>query len=89
VQGTTPVIYRLSTGSYTLTLKKEFHDSLQFNVTIARSEKQVIDAQTATLRRHEGVVMVSSNPFQRGAEILVDGKISGQVPTTLRLLPGT
>jgi len=86
---TTPVTLKLSPGSYTLSLQKEHYDTLRFNVTIARGKQQVIDQQTATLRRQEGYVMVSTNPFQRGADILVDGKVAGQVPQNLSLLTGT
>jgi len=86
---TTPVTLKLSPGNYNLTLQQEYYDTLQFKVNIARGQKQVINQQTATLRRQEGFVMISTNPFQRGAEILVDGKLAGQVPANLNLLTGT
>lgn len=84
----TPFSVRLSPGTYEVRLEKDGYDSVSYTVTVNRNGKQSIDAANAVLRRLEGTVIVSSEPYEKGAEVRVDGELKGHVPATLTVPAG-
>ena len=84
-----PFAIRLIPERYRLEIGREGYESLEFNATIARGKTERISAAQATLRRLEGFLIVSSAPYRKGAEVLVDGEKVGTVPANLTLPAGT
>jgi formylglycine-generating enzyme required for sulfatase activity len=83
-----PVNFKLSPGSYILKLSKANYDSLEFEISIAKNKTQTIGKKNTTLRRQEGYLVVSTQPFQRGAEVFINGVKQAVVPANLTLLTG-
>lgn len=88
VNGQTPETFQVVPGKYTLILEKAGHANLEFTVDVARGKQQTIGTKTATLRKLQGTLIVSSKPFQRGAKIFVNGKKKGKVPAQITLPAG-
>jgi formylglycine-generating enzyme required for sulfatase activity len=61
---------------------------LSYTVNVTRNGNQTIDAASAVLRKLEGQIIVSSVPYEKGAEVRVDGELKGVVPATLNLSAG-
>lgn len=86
--GTTPSTIQATPGVYTLAVSKEGHASLKFDVTLARDKTVAIDKAQATLRKLQGEAIVSSEPYVKGAKVLVDGREAGVLPLSLILAAG-
>jgi hypothetical protein len=87
-QFNSPNIKKLTPGKYRLQVGKKGYDSLDYNITIAKDRTQTISASGATLRRLEGSLFVSSVPYQKGADVLINGEKMGEVPANLTLPVG-
>jgi formylglycine-generating enzyme required for sulfatase activity len=87
--GQTPYGVKLEPGKYSVHVTKSGHTSQTFNVEVATGKKAVIARQEAALHHLEGVVIVTSAPLDRSAEVYVDGNKNGNVPATLTLSEGT
>jgi len=88
--GFSPAEFELRVGSYTVEISKQGYEPLEFKADVAKESYQVIEESDATLRPYLGYVMVSSEPYHKGASIIVDGRNSGQkVPDTLTLPEGS
>jgi hypothetical protein len=83
-----PAKVRLIPGRYRLQISKTGYESLNFKATVARNKTQHILATEATLRKLEGKLIVSSNPYQKGASVLINGLKMGEVPAYLTLPAG-
>jgi len=79
---------KLEPGDYQIKLSKKGYASIEFRAVVARNKKQTISAQTATLRKLEGYVMVSSKPYVEGARVFVNGTDKGEIPIQLTLAEG-
>ena len=84
-----PAALRLSPGGYKLELSKQGYDTVVFNIDIARSQDLVIDKKESILRRLEGTLILSTEPYKKGAEVFIGGKQVGRVPTTITLPIGS
>ena len=84
-----PLKVMLTPGRYRLEIAKKGYESLDFDATIARGESQRIAAEEATLRRLEGDLIVGSNPYLKGADVLIDGEKLGAIPAHLTLPAGS
>ena len=84
-QGTTPETIKAEAGDYTLTFSESGYADLIFNLTVAREKTIQIGKAQATLRRLQGEVIISSEPFVKGASVIIDGENAGALPfmTTL------
>ncbi|MBI3677406.1 MAG: PEGA domain-containing protein [Proteobacteria bacterium] len=87
-KGQTPFNGELDPGSYRLMVSKTGHAPAEFKVGVAVGKTTEIDEKTAVLRRLEGRVVVSSEPFDESAEVYVDGNKEGNVPAELKLSAG-
>jgi len=85
---TSPANLKLEPGDYQIKLSKKGYASMEFRAVVARNKKQTISAQTATLRKLEGYVMVSSKPYAEGARVFVNGIDKGETPIQLTLAEG-
>jgi hypothetical protein len=91
-QGTTvadfhsPANYQLLAGEYRVTVSHSGYASRNYTLQVAVGQTAILHAQS--LRRLEGQLWISSEPFEKGARILVDGKDRGVVPEQLSLAVG-
>jgi TolB-like protein len=77
--GSTPLVdYRINSGDYILSLKKQFYKESQQMITIAdgQSLEQVVSLQADFGR-------LSVQGFPEGARIMVDGVFRGEVPSII------
>lgn len=85
----TPAEIKLEPGAYRVSIKKETHETLEYKVEVAKDRTLEITAEQASLRRLEGVVNISSNPFRRDAVVYVDNDRMGTIPIQTSLTAGT
>jgi hypothetical protein len=78
----------LTPGEYRLEISKKGYDPLDFNITIAKGKTETISESEATLRKLEGYLLVSSIPYQKGADVMIDGEKKSKVPANLTLPVG-
>ncbi|MBU3916123.1 SUMF1/EgtB/PvdO family nonheme iron enzyme [bacterium] len=79
----------LKQGDYKLKLTKSGYAPLEFNITIERNKELNLRDADATLRALQGGLIVSSQPYRKGASVFVDSQQKGKVPATLTLPSGT
>ena len=83
-----PKEQKLAAGKYQLKIKKQGYDPLDYKITIANGKSETINENEATLRRLQGNLMISSMPYQKGADVFIDGEKMGEVPANLSLPAG-
>jgi hypothetical protein len=88
-RGKSPVEFKLNQGQYTTYLSKTGYEPLEFKTSIVREKTFEIAEDNATLRRYEADLMISSEPFIKGADVLVDGKVVASVPANISVPAGT
>lgn len=86
--GSTPTTIQTLPGVYTLALTMDGYTPLYFTVTLARNGRQVIDKTQAIFRKPYGELLISSDPYIKGAVVWVDGREAGTVPLSLTLPAG-
>jgi PEGA domain len=86
---TSPATIRLNPAEYKIKLEKGGYESLEYNIGVSRDKVQEISAQDAILRRLEGYLIVSSDPYREDAVILINGEEKGLVPSEFTLPAGT
>lgn len=84
----TPCKINIRAGLYTLKLSKPDYKALEFEVRIATNSTERITRKQAKLRKLTGHVMVTSDPFKRGADIYIDDIKMGKVPENIELKVG-
>jgi len=82
----TPATKRISTGDYTVTISQSGYKSKRYRLSMLAGKTVVIEK--TRLRQLTGHLLVSSEPFEKGAKVLVDGKQKGRVPVMLELGEG-
>ena len=83
----TPANKRLSAGDYVITVSQEGYKSKRYRLSMLAGKIVVIDK--TRLRQLTGLLLVSSEPFEKGAKVLVDGQEKGRVPVMLELGEGS
>lgn len=86
--GPIPAEIRLEPGTYLVELSQTGHESQKFNLTVAAKQTQTLSAEQTALRKLEGTLIISSDPYVKGAEVFVNGQSAGQIPATLKLAAG-
>jgi len=84
----TPCTIKTKPGKYKLKISHSGYEDLIYKVNIANNTTKRISKKEARLRLESGQVIVSSNPFKRGASIYIDDEIKGKVPGTFQLPVG-
>ncbi len=85
-----PVEIRLEPGRYRFQLDKAGYRSMSGNLSIVRGEQQQITSQQVKLVRKEGRLVISSNPFKKGADIYINGSKSAySIPASIVLSEGS
>jgi hypothetical protein len=87
-KSSSPVEKKLTPGKYRLGITKKGYVPLDYKLTIAKGKTETISKGEATLRKLEGYLIVSSNPYQKGADVMVDGEKMGEIPVNLSLPAG-
>ncbi|MBU2646672.1 PEGA domain-containing protein [bacterium] len=75
-----PLDHKIIPGNYNVRLTKEGYESLDFKAGVARGKKVEI---RETLRKLEGTLIVSCEPYMEDAEVYVDDEYKGKVPVAL------
>jgi len=83
-----PIEKKLTPGKYRLEISKNGYAPLDYKITIAKGRTEAILESEATLRRLEGHLFVGSIPYQKGADVMIDGEKMGEVPANLTLPAG-
>ncbi|MGC8789686.1 PEGA domain-containing protein [Caldisericum sp.] len=76
-RGVTPLTMRLSSGSYTVEIKKDGYLNYKCNASIAPNKRTQIKAILSPILK-KGTLHVITNPV--GADILINGKLIGKSP---------
>ncbi len=88
MSGTSPAELKIAPGKYRAVIKKKGYATRAFKVDIARNTKQRISKADCVLRKLEGNLIVSSDPYQKGASVYIDGALKGNVPLSVKILVG-
>jgi hypothetical protein len=83
-----PMDLQLEPGQYQLNISKSGYEPIEFKATVAQNQTQKIRTNEATLRPLEGYLIVSSQPYQKGASVMIDGVKMGEIPANLTLPDG-
>jgi hypothetical protein len=83
-----PFSQRLTPGIYYMELNKKGYSKLPIRATIVRNKTVHIKKDNAKLRRLEGHLTISSEPYQENADIYIDGRKKAKVPASLTLPVG-
>ena len=78
----------LDPGAYRLDLASKGYETRALRITIVRGRRLEVRPPEARLRRLQGTVIVTSDPYVEGAEVYVDGGQAGRVPAELTLDAG-
>jgi hypothetical protein len=88
-KGETPFKYDLEPGNYKVRLKKSGYAPIDFNISVALGKTTEINEKTAILRRLEGKITVTTEPYDPTAEVFVDGVKVGGAPLDVVATAGT
>ena len=88
-QQTTPAHFKLIPGNYSVRAVAEGYEPLEWNATIANGKTLRLEDDNATLRQLLGELMISSQPYRKGALVYIDGEERGEVPLTITLPKGS
>jgi formylglycine-generating enzyme required for sulfatase activity len=85
----TPCNINIRAGKYTLIISHVGYEDLKFQVPIVTHTTKRISKADARLRHQVGQIIVTSNPFKRGASIYINDEKKGKVPQTIQLPVGS
>jgi len=86
--GITPFEQKVPKGRYLITVSKNGYESLRIPKAITSGLTVVIGKQKASLRKLMGEVTFFSTPYIDGAELFIDGKKIGSIPTIKTITVG-
>jgi hypothetical protein len=79
---------KLTPGSYHMKLTRDGYLPKEFNLTVGLSQVIQLTSEQTTLEQMMGSLIISSEPFKRGADVYVNGEKKGLVPASLTLPVG-
>jgi formylglycine-generating enzyme required for sulfatase activity len=85
--GITPlqILNKTVGDSLKLTFDKKYHRSVTAKIDLNETINRV---EGIELSRAKGTVLITTNPFVAGGEVIIDGKSYGKVPLNLEILAG-
>ena len=88
ISNKTPCEIKTQPGQYTLKISHPGYEDLVYQVRIATNSTKRITKEIARLRQKTGQIMVTCDPFKRGASIYFNDEKMGNVPQDFKLPVG-
>lgn len=85
---TSPLEMRLAPGRYTVELSRPGHEIQRLEYDLVAGQTLAPGETELALRKLEGILVVTTRPYVRGAEVQIDGVVVGRVPLNVKVPVG-